>query len=87
MRPEFADDPRVGHNRRERVCFQQSSPIDNWRRLIACRVGPGHYCSDTTRYFVSDAAPYDLDALLVLFNSGVTEHRFGLTSTNNHVNA
>ena len=82
---EYAHDSRVSHHKSIRVGFQESAPIDNWRRLIACIIPPGQYCAHTVRYF-SDDAKYDLFTILALFNSTLSEWRFGLTSTNNHVN-
>lgn len=83
---EYADDVRSQHNRASRVGFQESSPIDNWRRLIACIIPPGHYCVHKIRYFAPNAK-YDLYALISVFNSETTEWRFNLTSTNNSINA
>ncbi len=82
---EYAGDSRVSHHNSMRVGFQESSPIDNWRRLIACIIPPGQYCAHTVRYF-SDDAKYSLFTILALFNSTLSEWRFGMTSTNNHVN-
>ena len=82
---EYAQDSRVNHHNRMRIGFQESSPIDNWRRLIACVIPAGHYCVHKVRYFTDDAN-YDLFALLALFNSKMSDWRFGLTSTNNSVN-
>ena len=83
---EYADDIRSTHHLAERIGFQESSPIDNWRRLIACHIPAGHYCVHKIRYFATDAK-YDIFAVLAIFNSRVTEWRFGLTSTNNSINA
>jgi len=83
---EYAEDIRSQHHLSPRIGFQESSPIDNWRRLIGCRIPEGHYCVHKIRYFTPDAK-YHLDTLLAIFNSRVTEWRFGLTSTNNSVNA
>jgi len=68
-----------------RIGYQRGSAVDNWRRIIACHIPPGHFCSDTVSYFA--ASRYDMDATLALFNSALCEWRFNLTSTNNHVNA
>ena len=61
-------------------------PIDNWRRVIACHIPAGHYCKETVQYFTERDCSYDLYTLLALFNSAPIEWRFGLTSTNNHIN-
>ena len=82
---EYAVDSRVDHHRRMRIGFQESSPIDNWKRLIACAIPPGHYCVHKVRYF-TDQSNYDLFALLALFNSKLSDWRFSMTSTNNSVN-
>ena len=82
---EYANDIRVNHHNAPRIGFQESSPIDNWRRLIACVIPAGHFCVHKVRYFTGDAS-YDLFALLALFNSKMSDWRFGLTSTNNSVN-
>ncbi len=82
---EFANDRRVSHHNSARVGFQESSPIDNSRRLIAAVIPAGQYCVHKIRYFI-DEANYDIYTILVLFNSSLSEWRFGLTSTNNSVN-
>ena len=82
---EYAGDTRVNHHNYIRIGFQESSPIDNWRRLIACVIPAGHYCVHKVRYFTHDSK-YDLFALLALFNSKLSDWRFSITSTNNSVN-
>ena len=79
-------DARVTHHENEKVGFQQSSPIDNWRRIIACHIPASHYCKETVQYFAQEDSGYDLYTILALFNSSLIEWRFSLTSTNNHVN-
>ena len=68
-----------------RIGYQRGSAIDNYRRVIATKIEPGFFCSDTVAYF--SGARYDLCAVLALLNSQVCESRFGLTSTTNHVNS
>ena len=82
---EYANDIRSGHHLSQRVGFQESSPIDNWRRLIGCVIPTGYYCVHKIRYFAPDSR-YDLFAILAIFNSEAPEWRFSLTSTNNSVN-
>ena len=82
---EYGGDSRVNHHKHVRIGFQESSPIDNWRRLIACVIPSGHYCVHKVRYFTDDSK-YDLFALLALFNSELSDWRFSITSTNNSVN-
>ncbi|MBW3539980.1 MAG: N-6 DNA methylase [Planctomycetes bacterium] len=82
----YARDARLNHRKAPRVAFQEAAPIDNWRRLIPAYMPAGRICGHTLRYFTSDAR-YDLFAILACFASSLCEWRFGLTSTNNHVNA
>ena len=79
-------DARITHHEHEKVGFQQSSPIDNWRRIIASHIPAGHYCKETVQYFTQQDCSYDLYTILALFNTDLIEWRFSLTSTNNHVN-
>ena len=83
---KYANDARINHHKLERIAFQEAAPIDNWRRLIAAYMPAERICGHTLRYFSTDAR-YDLFAVLACFSSGLCEWRFGLTSTNNHVNA
>ena len=68
-----------------RIGYQRGAAIDNWRRIIACVIEPGSFCSDTINYIVRPKA--DLYFVLGLLNSSLCEWRFRLTSTNNHVNS
>lgn len=82
----YAKDVRIRHHKSPRIAFQEASPIDNWRRLIPAYMTADNICGHTLRYFSTDAR-YDLFAVLACFASELCEWRFGLTSTNNHVNA
>lgn len=82
----YARDARINHHKLPRIAFQEAAPIDNWRRLIPSHMPPDRICGHTLRYFSTDAL-YDLYAVLACFASAACEWRFGLTSTNNHVNA
>ena len=55
-------------------------------RLIPTYMPQDHICGHTLRYFSTDAR-YDLFAVLACIASALCEWRFGLTSTNNHINA
>ena len=68
-----------------RIGYQRGAAIDNWRRIIACVIGQGQFCSDTINYIVR--TKYDFFFILGLLNSALYEWRFRLTSTNNHVNS
>jgi type I restriction-modification system DNA methylase subunit len=83
---KYANDARINHHKLPRIAFQEAAPIDNWRRLIPTYMPANRICGHTLRYFSTDAR-YDLFAVLACFASSLCEWRFGLTSTNNHVNA
>lgn len=83
---KYAKDVRINHHKLPRIAFQEAAPIDNWRRLIPAYMPPNRICGHTLRYFSTDAR-YDLFAMVACFASSLSEWRFGLTSTNNHVNA
>jgi hypothetical protein len=83
----YANDARIEHHHSPRVAFQEAAPIDNWRRLLPAFMPAERICGHTLRYFSSEASVYDLYALLACFAASAPEWRFGLTSTNNHVNA
>jgi Alw26I/Eco31I/Esp3I family type II restriction m6 adenine DNA methyltransferase len=69
-----------------RVGYQRGAAIDNWRRIIATIIEKNNFCSDTINYIVNPNH-LGLFAVLALLNASLSEWRFRLTSTNNHVNA
>jgi len=69
-----------------RIGYQRGAAIDNWRRIIATIIEAGCHCSDTVNYILPPHT-VDLFAVLAILNSAVSEWRFRLTSTNNHVNS
>jgi Alw26I/Eco31I/Esp3I family type II restriction m6 adenine DNA methyltransferase len=78
-------DSKAFHYKEMRIGYQRGSAIDNWRRIIACVIDPGNFCSDTVNYIVRPNANFYF--VLALLNSRLYEWRFKLTSTNNHVNS
>jgi Eco57I restriction-modification methylase len=70
---------------KRRIGYQRGAAIDNYRRIIATIIQENFFCSDTVGYFVD--VQYSLETVLAFLNSKVSEWRFGLTSTTNHVNA
>jgi Alw26I/Eco31I/Esp3I family type II restriction m6 adenine DNA methyltransferase len=76
---------RAFDHRWGRIGYQRGAAIDNWRRIIACVIEPGSFCSDTVNYIVRPKLAFFF--VLGLLNSSLFEWRFRLTSTNNHVNA
>jgi hypothetical protein len=84
LRDRRPDSKAFDHKER-RIGYQRGAAIDNWRRIIACVIEPGSFCSDTINYLVRPKA--DFYFVLGLLNSSLYEWRFRLTSTNNHVNS
>ncbi len=71
---------------RERAGFQRSSPQNNFRRIIACRIQKGSFCFDTVSYVTDESSKIDLDLLVAFLNSEILDWYFRLGSTNSKVN-
>jgi hypothetical protein len=69
----------------DRVAYQEVSPIDNYRRLIATFLPKGKVLAHTVSSIKDNR--YDPFVTLALVNSAVLEWCFSRTSSNNHVNA
>jgi len=78
-------DTKVHHNRFERVVLQESSPQNNFRRIIAARLAPGNFCNHTINYTTTQHSVVDLSLVLFVLNSAFAEWYFRLGSTNAHV--
>jgi len=70
---------------RERVGFQRSSPQNNFRRIIACRIPKGNFCLDTVSFVTDESSKIELDLLVAFLNSKIMEWYFRLGSTNSKV--
>jgi Alw26I/Eco31I/Esp3I family type II restriction m6 adenine DNA methyltransferase len=80
--------PKASHIARPRVVGRQCAFLEKNRRLSFAIVGPGAIVANSCNYLLWEG-PYEKSRLLFLLgilNSSVVEWRFGLTSTNNHVN-
>ena len=78
-------DSKAFAHERDRVGFQRSSPQNNFRRIIACRLSKGSFCFDTVSYVTDESSKMDLD-LLAFLNSKILDWYFRLGSTNSKVN-
>lgn len=78
-------DTKAFHHRYERVGLQESSPQNNFRRIIAAFVPAGEFCNHTVNYCPSMKSQIDLRFVLALLNSKLSEWYFRLGSTNAHV--
>jgi len=73
------------HHRHPRVGLQESSPQNNFRRIIAALVPAGEFCNHTVNYCPANKCSLDLRLLLGLLNSKLADWYFRLGSTNAHV--
>jgi hypothetical protein len=67
------------------VALQESSPQNNFRRIIAAFVPAGEFCNHTVNYSPSNKSSIDLLFLLALLNTKLSDWYFRLGSTNAHV--
>ena len=74
------------HHRFERAGLQESSPQNNFRRIIACRIPSGEFCNHTVNYTTCRHSTVPLEIILALLNSEFADWYFRLGSTNGHVN-
>jgi hypothetical protein len=79
-------DGKAFAHERNRVGFQRSSPQNNFRRIIACRIPKDSFCFDTISYVTDDSSKIDLDLLVAFLNSKILDWYFRLGSTNSKVN-
>jgi hypothetical protein len=66
--------------------LQESSPQNNFRRVIACRIPKGNFCNHKINYTTEDHASIPLGLVLFVLNSSFTDWYFRLGSTNAAVN-
>lgn len=79
-------DTKVFHHKHKRVCLQESSPQNNFRRLIAAIVPSRTFFNHTVNYTTEIHSRLPLDFVLAILNSKLADWYFRLGSTNNHVN-
>ena len=80
-----AEHTKAYHYRHHRIGLQESSPQNNFRRLIAADIPPGHFCNHKINYAIADRCRVDLSLLLALLNSKFADWYFRLGSSNNSV--
>ncbi len=78
-------DTKAFHHRQRRVGWQESSPQNNFRRIIAALVPVDTFFNHTVNYCPEHKCSIDLRLLLGLLNSNLAEWYFRLGSTNAHV--
>lgn len=75
-------DTKAFHHLDERVGLQESSPQNNFRRVIACRIPKGNFCNHKINYTTEHHAKIPLELVLFVLNSSFTDWYFRLGSTN-----
>jgi hypothetical protein len=76
---------KAHHYLEQRVGLQESSPQNNFKRLIACRIPKGKFCNHTINYTTERHSKLRLELVLFVLNSSFAEWYFRLGSTNAHV--
>jgi type I restriction-modification system DNA methylase subunit len=79
------ENTKAFHHRMERVGLQESSPQNNFRRIIACRIAKGNFCNHTINYTTKVDCEIDLALAMFVLNSSFADWYFRLGSTNAHV--
>lgn len=79
------NDTKAFHSRYERVALQESSPQNNFRRVIAARLPAEEFCNHTINYTTTSHSLVDLSLILFVLNSSFADWYFRLGSTNAHV--
>jgi hypothetical protein len=70
------------HYRHPRVGVQESSPQNNFRRIIASYIAAGEFCNHKVNYFSEAKSMIPLELILALLNSKLSDWYFRLGSTN-----
>jgi hypothetical protein len=76
------EDSKAFHFRWPRVCWQESSPQNNFRRVIAALVPAGQFCNHKVNYVPQHKSELPLEFILGLLNSKIADWYFRLGSTN-----
>ena len=78
-------DTKAFHHRHRRVGWQESSPQNNFRRIIAALIPAGEFFNHTVNYLTEFHAKVPLSFVVGLLNSTLADWYFRLGSTNAHV--
>lgn len=75
-------DTKAFHHRHRRVCWQESCPQNNFRRVIAALIPKGEFCNHKVNYLPEHTSRQPLEFVLGLLNSKLIDWYFRLGSTN-----
>jgi hypothetical protein len=76
------EDTKAFDHRWARVGLQESSPQNNFRRIIASYIGAGKFCNHKVNYFSERKSSVPLEFVLAVLNSKLADWYFRLGSTN-----
>ena len=79
------EDTKAFHHRHRRIGLQESSPQNNFRRIIAAMIPADEFCNHTVNYAPEPNCTVPLALVLALLDSRLAEWYFRLGSTNAHV--
>jgi hypothetical protein len=75
------DSTKASHHLEPRVGWQESSPQNNFRRIIAAPISADSFCNHKINYIPRSASSLSLDVVLVLLNSTLLDWFFRLVSS------
>jgi hypothetical protein len=75
-------DTKAHHHRYPRVGLQETSPQNNFRRIIAALVPAGQFCNHKVNYLPANTSKLPIEFILGLLNSKLADWYFRLGSTN-----
>lgn len=78
-------DTKAFHHRFPRIGVQESSPQNNFRRIISAMIPAGEFCNHKINYVPEPDAKAPLEVVLAILNSALADWYFRLGSTNGAV--
>jgi hypothetical protein len=79
---QAGEDTKAYHHRYMRVGVQESSPQNNFRRIIASLIQRGEFCNHKINYVPAHKTKLPLGFIAALLNSDISDWYFRLGSTN-----
>jgi len=76
------DSIKARHHEQRRVAWQESSPQNNFRRIIAAPIPVGQFCNHKINYIAESDAKLAIDFILAILNSKASDWFFRLGSSN-----
>jgi hypothetical protein len=76
------DSVKAWHHQQRRAGWQESSPQNNFRRIIAAAIPEEEFCNHKINYIHEGESKIPLDLVLALLNSKISDWFFRLASTN-----